>query len=113
MSKLWPKAKMAVVTTSYRLGEMSGVFGETGFLDIPPSLPPYDAENHMLTMVKIQSTFDFICPQAFRPQEKALANLRFIVCNHGNIYFFTSRARGKKSTTNACHEVFRGAFRVM
>ena len=29
---------MAVVTTSYRLGEMSGVFGETGFLDIPPSL---------------------------------------------------------------------------
>ena len=30
-----------LVITSYRLGEMSGGFGETGFLDIPPSLPPH------------------------------------------------------------------------
>ena len=27
---------MKLVITSYRLGEISGGFGETGFLDIPP-----------------------------------------------------------------------------
>ena len=50
---------MKLVMTSYRLGEMSGGFGETGFLDIPPSLMSMSKLSMNLVEAKKDSLTNF------------------------------------------------------